>query len=56
MSGTLNESNRRVLAEAEKRKIEMTLKEANNDRGRASELLGITFKMLMAKLREHRIE
>ena len=56
LSGTLIESNRRVLAEAEKRKIEMVLREADNNKGRAAEFLGITYKMLMAKLKEHRIE
>jgi transcriptional regulator with GAF, ATPase, and Fis domain len=56
LSGTLAESNRRVLAEAEKRKIEQVLSEADNNKGRAAELLGVTYKMLMSKLKEHRIE
>jgi DNA-binding NtrC family response regulator len=47
---------RRVQAEVEKRKIEQVLREADNNKGRAAELLGITFKLLMAKLKEHRIE
>jgi DNA-binding NtrC family response regulator len=56
LSGTLNESNRRVLAEAEKRKIMLVLAEADGNKGRAAELLGITYKMMMAKVKEHRIE
>ena len=55
LSGTLAEASRRVLGEAEKRKIEQTLREADNNKGRASELLGITYKMLLSKLKEHRI-
>jgi DNA-binding NtrC family response regulator len=55
LSGTLSEASRRVLAEVEKRKIEQTLREADNNKGRASELLGITYKMLLSKLKEHRI-
>jgi DNA-binding NtrC family response regulator len=56
LSGTLHEATRRIQAEAEKRKIELVLREADQDKGRASELLGITYKMLMAKIKEHRIE
>ena len=56
LTGTLPEVTRRIVAEAEKRKIEMVLREADNNKGRASELLGITFKVLTAKLKEHRIE
>jgi DNA-binding NtrC family response regulator len=52
----LNEVTRRVVAEAEKRKIEMTLREADGNKGRAAELLGVTYKILMAKLKEHRID
>ena len=56
LSGTLPEVTRRVVAEAEKRKIEQVLQEADNNRGRAAELLGIPFKLLLSKLKEHRIE
>jgi DNA-binding NtrC family response regulator len=55
LSGSLAEASRRVLSEVEKRKIEQTLREADNNKGRASELLGITYKMLLSKLKEHRI-
>ena len=56
LSGTLAEALRRVTLEAENRKIQMALAEADNNKGRASEFLGITYKMLLSKLREHRIE
>ena len=51
LSGTLVEVTRRVSAEAEKRKIEKVLQEADNNKGRASELLGITYKLLLSKLK-----
>ena len=35
-------------------KIEQVLKEADNVKGRAAELLQISYKMLLAKLKEHR--
>ena len=56
LSGTLVEASRRVLREAEKHKIEQVLREADNNKGRAAELLGITYKMFLTKLKEHRIE
>ena len=56
LSGTLNEVTRRVTAEVEKLKIEQTLGEADNNKGRAAELLGVSYKTLLAKLKEHRIE
>ena len=56
LSGTLTEVTRRVVAEAEKRKIEQVLREADNNKGRAAELLGLTYKMFLSKLKEHRID
>jgi DNA-binding NtrC family response regulator len=56
LTGTLTEATRRVVAEAEKRKIEQVLREADGNKGRAAELLGVTYKMLLLKLKEHRIE
>jgi DNA-binding NtrC family response regulator len=56
LSGTLVEASRRVLREAEKHKIEQVLREADNNKGRAAELLGITYKMFLSKLKEHRID
>ena len=56
LSGTLNEVTRRVTAEVEKVKLEEALQEADNNKGRAAELLGVSYKTLLAKLKEHRIE
>ena len=55
LSGTLAEASRRVLREAERYKIEQVLREADHNKGRAAELLGLTYKMFLAKLKEHRI-
>ena len=56
LSGTLVEASRRVLREAEKHKMEQVLREADNNKGRAAELLGLTYKMFLSKLKEHRID
>jgi DNA-binding NtrC family response regulator len=56
MSGTLAETTRRVTREAEKFKIQAVLQEAQGNKGRAAELLQISYKMLIAKLKEHSIE
>jgi DNA-binding NtrC family response regulator len=56
MSGTLAEVTRRVTREAEKHKIQAILVEAQGNKGRAAELLQISYKMLLAKLKEHSIE
>jgi DNA-binding NtrC family response regulator len=54
LSGTLVEASRRVVAEAERRKIEQTLKDAG-DRNRAAEILQISYKVLLAKMKEYRL-
>jgi DNA-binding NtrC family response regulator len=56
LTGSLSEVTRRVTGEIERLKIEETLKEAGNNKGRAAELLQISYKMLLAKLKEHGIE
>jgi DNA-binding NtrC family response regulator len=56
LTGTLNEVARRGAAEAEKRKIHQVLKEVDQNKGRASEVLGVTYKAFLSKLKEHRIE
>jgi DNA-binding NtrC family response regulator len=56
LTGTLSEATRRALAVVEKVKIEQVLREADNVKGRAAELLQISYKTLLAKLKEHRIE
>ena len=56
LTGSLADATRRVIFEVERIKIETALKEADNNKGRAAELLQISYKMLLAKLREHRLE
>jgi DNA-binding NtrC family response regulator len=55
-SGTLADVSRRVLIEVERRKIELALKEAAGNRGRAAELLQISYKTLTTKLREYGLD
>ena len=55
MTGTLVEVTRRVTAEVEKVKIEDVLREAGGNKPRAAELLQISYKALLAKLKEHGI-
>jgi DNA-binding NtrC family response regulator len=56
LSGSLSEATRRTVAEVERRKIEMVMQETERNRGRAAEVLQISYKMLLSKLKEHRIE
>jgi DNA-binding NtrC family response regulator len=53
LSGTLADVVKRAQGEVEKRKIEHALKEGGGDRGRAADLLGVPYKMLLAKLKEY---
>ena len=55
-SGTLADVSARFATEAEKRKLALAMKQANNDKGRAADLLQIGFKTLTAKLRQHGLE
>ena len=55
-SGTLADVMARFAAEAEKRKIMLAMKQAHNDKGRASDALQINFKTLTAKLRQYGLE
>jgi DNA-binding NtrC family response regulator len=56
LTGSLADATRRVIGEVERLKIQAALKEADNNKGRAAELLQIGYKMLLTKLREHRLE
>jgi len=56
LSGTLAEASRRTLIEVERRKIEQSLKEAAGSKGRAAELLQVSFKTFTAKLKEYGLE
>jgi len=52
-SGTLADVTRRAQAEVEKKKIEMALKEAGGNEGRAADLLGVSYKPLLAKIKDY---
>ncbi len=56
LSGSLGEVSARFASEAEKRKIMQALKQANNDKGRAADILQINFKALAPKLRQHGLD
>jgi DNA-binding NtrC family response regulator len=53
LSGTLAEATRRVLTEVERRKIDQALQEAGGNRGRAAELLQVSFKTFVGKLKDY---
>ncbi len=56
LSGTLTDVTRRAVAEVEKLKILQALKDADGSKGRAAELLQVSYKTLLAKIKEHRLE
>ena len=56
LSGSLADVTRRVTREAEKVKIQNVLQEAAGSKGRAAELLQISYKMLLSKMKDLSIE
>ena len=56
LTGTLADVTRRAVTEVEKLKIGQALKDADGNKGRAAEFLQVSYKTLLAKLKEHRIE
>ena len=52
LSGTLADATRRIVSEVERRKIEQALRDAGGDAGRAAEMLQVSYKALLAKLKE----
>jgi DNA-binding NtrC family response regulator len=56
LSGTLAEASRRTVSEVERRKIEQALKDAGGNRGRAAEVLQVSYKTFTTKLREYGFE
>jgi DNA-binding NtrC family response regulator len=56
LSGTLAEASRRVIGEVERRKIEQALKEAAGNRNRAAEMLQISYKILVSKLKDYGLD
>jgi DNA-binding NtrC family response regulator len=53
LSGTLAEASQRVTAEVERRKIRQALAETSGNPGLASEILQVSYKALLAKIREY---
>ena len=56
LSGSLAEASRRILTEVERRKIEQALKDAGSNKGRAADILQVSYKTFTAKLREYGFE
>jgi DNA-binding NtrC family response regulator len=54
--GTLMDVTRRAAAEVERRKIEQVLQQSDQNRGKAADILGITYKALTSKIKEYRLE
>jgi DNA-binding NtrC family response regulator len=55
LSGTMMEALRRVTAEVERRKLEQALRETGGNKQRASEMLQVSYKTLLQKLKEQGI-
>ena len=55
LSGTMGDALRRVTAEVERRKVEQALREMAGNKGRAAEVLQISYKTLLQKLKEYGI-
>jgi len=53
LSGTLADASRRVLAEVERRKIAQVLKETAGSAGRSAEILQVSYKLFMQKVRDY---
>ena len=56
LTGSMSDASRRVVAEVERRKIDQALKEAAGNRGRAAEILQISHKMLISKLKDYGLD
>ena len=56
LSGSLADVTRRAQTEVEKRKIELALKEAGGNKGRAADILGVPYKNLLGKLKDYGLE
>src|SRR5262249_52999046 len=56
LSGSMADATKRVVAEVERRKIDQALKEAAGNKGRAAEILQLTYKAFTSKLKDHGLE
>jgi DNA-binding NtrC family response regulator len=52
LEGSLAEATSRVVAEAERRKIQRALRDAGGDKGRAADLLQVGYKALLVKMKD----
>jgi DNA-binding NtrC family response regulator len=55
-TGSLADVTARFATESEKRKIGLAMRQANNDKGRAADILAINFKTLTAKLKQYGLD
>ncbi len=55
LSGSLADAARRVVSEVERRKVEQALGEAHGDVGRAAEMLQISYKAMVSKMKEFKL-
>ena len=56
LSGTLAAVSKRVVSEAERRKIEQTLKDTGGSRSRTAEILQVSYKQLLGKIKEYGLD
>jgi DNA-binding NtrC family response regulator len=56
LSGSLADASRRALTEVEKRKLTQALRDAGGNKPKAAEVLQVSYKTLLMKLKEHHIE
>jgi DNA-binding NtrC family response regulator len=56
LTGSLSDVTKRAVAEVERLKLRDVLREAEGNKGRAAEVLQISYKTLLAKMKEHAIE
>lgn len=55
-TGSLADVSARFATESEKRKIALAMRQAQNDKGRAADILAINFKTLTAKLKQYGLD
>jgi DNA-binding NtrC family response regulator len=56
LSGTLREALDRAMAEVEKRKLEQAIRDSGDNRQRAADILQVSYKSLIQKLRDYALE
>jgi DNA-binding NtrC family response regulator len=56
LSGTLTVASKRIIAEVERRKIEQVLKDTGGSRSRTAEILQVSYKQLLGKIKEYGLD